>query len=1263
MQDTLINNRYLIKEELGRGGMGVVYRAQDTLLERDTAVKVLLSSTLGSQGRARLLREAQAAARLNHPNIINIFDAGATDGMSYIVMELLDGESLFESKPQSLEETLHIVRQVCDALEHAHAHGIIHRDLKPENVIVTSRGIAKLTDFGLSRSLSSRASQDSTIVGTVYYLAPEQALRQDVDLRADLYALGVMMYELIAGRLPFVADDPLGVISQHLNAPPVPPSTHNPNIPPALDALILRLLSKRAEDRPASATEVRAALDRLYDEPQAYDTQILSGLSPLDRLARGRLVGRREEFNQVRSLWERILAENGTGSVLENTVVIGGETGVGKTPLVKEIRSLAQVSDARTLFGECYARESAPYTPVIQILRAAQPLPDGLPDLVVADLQALSPDLASRQVPSKPSLSPLSVQQRLFESLFALFATLAERKPLVLALEDAQWADSNSLLFLHHLARRARATRLKLMIVLTYQPGELETNPVLRDLLMDLKQERLSLTIDLAPFNREQTRELLNAMFMEEISDNFLDAIYQVTEGNLFFIEEICKALIESGKLFCDGGQWQFSGIEELQMPQSVRIAVQMRINRLPASVQELLKLASLIGRDFDYEILRRACEIQDEDQLIEALELAEHAQLIQEIHTTGRTGALHSDAAAPILAPACERFAFAHALIPTILREEISSLRRHRLHRRIAMAIEEAYPEDLEELAYHFGQAGDQDKARLYTIRAGDRAQKLYANTQALNFYNEALTLTPENHPDRFHILASRAQVYDMLAERDLQHADIETMLSLADERNDDAMRCDALIALADLFLGTQNYLMKEPAEKAVEIARRLQDPVREGRALRDAGWAAWIRHDFHESISALETAVARFRQAGLLSQAAECLHMLSLNTGLQSLGELEASKKFAENSIQLSRMAGDPRQEAIGMRRLSIVLLDQNRNQEALDLCEQAMNLHRELGDRHEECLALNTIAVILAVIGQHEEAYENFKRCLELSLDIKSNMGFWMAFVNLEWYYYRREGMFETGLAFATEQLERVDASKDPLMYVNMLEIKAIFQLQLGLYPPAMETLREAIPLSDQAAGALTRAGLRIHVAKLEAEIRHFNEANAALDEAWKLSGKFERPADIAWLYIASADIARMEWEAGELKQIRRAAAQIQQALALLRETRWTSELAHALQTAAWVELAHNHPEQALAHSQEAMDLLERDPVKPEGYQYVQACALWANGRDDEANALLEQAYQRVMLVAGLIKDDAIRNCWLEDVPINRQIVNDWVSYHGL
>ncbi len=210
-------------------------------------------------------------------------------------MELLDGDSLFDRRPETIEAILDVTRQICDALEHAHEHGIIHRDLKPENVIVTSQGVAKLTDFGLSRSIRSRISQEGVIVGTVYYLAPEQALRQDIDHRADLYALGVLIYELVTGRLPFTADDPLGVISQHLNAPVVPPSTYKPELPPALEDLILRLLNKRPEDRPSSAADVRYVLDNLLDNPDLVISPLASNLSPsTDSFAEGSSAGRRK---------------------------------------------------------------------------------------------------------------------------------------------------------------------------------------------------------------------------------------------------------------------------------------------------------------------------------------------------------------------------------------------------------------------------------------------------------------------------------------------------------------------------------------------------------------------------------------------------------------------------------------------------------------------------------------------------------------------------------------------------------------------------------------------------------------------------------------------------------------------------------------------------------------------------------------------------------------------------------------------------------
>ena len=259
----LIDECYRLDSELGRGGMGVVYRAHDTLLDRDVAVKVLSDTTLDAKSRARLLREAQAAAELNHSNTVSIYDAGEAEGVPFIVMELVEGESLGKHRPKTLEGILSIARQVCAALEHAHTSGVIHCDLKPENVLITPDGSARLVDSGLARTAASRLTAEGTIAGTVFYFAPEQALGQTIDSRVDLYALGVVLYELTAERLPFTGDDLLTVISQHVHAPVVPPSSYNAAIPPALDALIVQLLSKRPEDRPASAAKVRQSLDDL----------------------------------------------------------------------------------------------------------------------------------------------------------------------------------------------------------------------------------------------------------------------------------------------------------------------------------------------------------------------------------------------------------------------------------------------------------------------------------------------------------------------------------------------------------------------------------------------------------------------------------------------------------------------------------------------------------------------------------------------------------------------------------------------------------------------------------------------------------------------------------------------------------------------------------------------------------------------------------------------------------------------------------------
>ncbi len=334
---TVLNDRYLLGAELGRGGMGAVYRSRDTLLDREVAIKLLTSGGPGGEPRAHLLREAQVIAKLNHPNIVQVHDAGQLDGTPFIVMELVEGDSLHQRRPTALDEILSIARQICAALEHAHAHGIIHRDLKPENVLISLDGIAKLTDLGLARSGASRPSTPAAIGGTVFYLAPELALGQASDGRADLYALGVMLYELATGQLPFTGDNPMSVISQHLQAPVVPPSTYRPDLPPALEAIILKLVAKSPDDRFASAREAGEALAGIAVQLQ----------SPKERRSNlpiqlNSFIGRARELAQVK----RLLASS-------RLLTLIGAGGCGKTRLAVEAAAAvsAEIPDGVWLVG------------------------------------------------------------------------------------------------------------------------------------------------------------------------------------------------------------------------------------------------------------------------------------------------------------------------------------------------------------------------------------------------------------------------------------------------------------------------------------------------------------------------------------------------------------------------------------------------------------------------------------------------------------------------------------------------------------------------------------------------------------------------------------------------------------------------------------------------------------------------------------------------------------------------------------------------
>jgi beta-lactam-binding protein with PASTA domain/tRNA A-37 threonylcarbamoyl transferase component Bud32 len=265
---TLFDGRYQVVRKLGAGGMANVYLAEDQELGRHVAIKILNDRHANDdQFVERFRREAKNAAALSHPNIVSIYDRGEAEGTYYIAMEYLDGRSLKElitsRGPAPLNVAIEYARQILSALRFAHRHGIVHRDIKPHNVLVDAEGRVKVTDFGIARAGTSQMTEAGSIVGTAQYLSPEQARGTGVDQRSDLYSLGIVLYELLTGTLPFNGDTPVEIAMKHLSQTPELPSALRPELPHELDLVVTRALAKDPDARYQNAEEMDADLERL----------------------------------------------------------------------------------------------------------------------------------------------------------------------------------------------------------------------------------------------------------------------------------------------------------------------------------------------------------------------------------------------------------------------------------------------------------------------------------------------------------------------------------------------------------------------------------------------------------------------------------------------------------------------------------------------------------------------------------------------------------------------------------------------------------------------------------------------------------------------------------------------------------------------------------------------------------------------------------------------------------------------------------------
>ena len=329
----LLDNRYRIVDKIGVGGMADVYLGEDTLLGRQVAIKVLHANFANDdEFVTRFKREAQAAGKLNHPNIVNMYDVGFDQDLHYIIMEYVNGETLKEYITRhgrlSIDEAVKFTIAIAEGLEHAHTMGIVHCDIKPHNVIITQTGRVKVTDFGIARAMNATNTvmYTNSILGSAHYLSPEQASGKPVDGNTDIYSLGVVLYEMLTGRVPFEGETPIAVALKHVREKVAPPTRYNPSIPPLLEAVVLKALSKNPADRFDSISDMISDL-RLSQgftmgktqrhEPYDFATQMIPAVDPEALEDFSTIQEERKDEGQKKSMLSKI------ASIPQKYIVLG----------------------------------------------------------------------------------------------------------------------------------------------------------------------------------------------------------------------------------------------------------------------------------------------------------------------------------------------------------------------------------------------------------------------------------------------------------------------------------------------------------------------------------------------------------------------------------------------------------------------------------------------------------------------------------------------------------------------------------------------------------------------------------------------------------------------------------------------------------------------------------------------------------------------------------------------------------------------------
>ncbi len=1054
----LIENRYRVLSVIETGGMGVLYRVSDEARASEIiALKTVRLDTLASGGERveRFQHEFQLLTQLQHPNLVPVYDYGVTvEGELYFTMEWIEEQDLgLGVRPLELTNSLPVIVQICRALSYLHARGVIHGDLKPANILIAAGANdgdwqVKIVDFGVA--LQARSREARAHYYTMGYSAPEIREQRPVDLRADLYSLGALWYSLLRGEPPLFmkGDERLIQFSLEETLASKGPAWA------AVCAIIVRLTAILPQERYASANEVIKAINQATGSAYRLETQETARSYAL----RTHFVNREAEMATLREAWEQ--AKSGESKL----VLVSGESGVGKTRLLEELKVHAGLDGARVVRGQCLQNGGNAYHPWREVLRVlirhVQAM--GLSRKTDFDITRVGPVLAmllpelwqqSYMVDLAPpaELPPGPARERLNDALVQVLRAAAELRPTLIVIEDAHWADETTLGLLDFLTRALGPERL--LVCATYRDDELEATHALETLSGERVQR-----VPLRRLSPQVTADLVRLMLgLEELPSALMERVQQTTEGNAFFVQELIRSLAEDGEVLqrtVSGWQVDQVAFRSARLPDSIHQVVWRRLEHLSPGARQVLQWASIVGQVFWESSVREIGPLPQAQIQAALYESMEH-ELIFERET-------------PVFAGEQE-YTFSNPTVREVSYESVFEGKRRVIHGRVAAWLiarsDAAVDEHLGLIAQHLEQAGQVEQAASYLRQAGEQAATQFANAEAIRYFERALDLTPKDErATRYALLLGRERVYGLQGKRNAQELDLAALQELAGQLDDEqpnasvSRRAEAALRRAECTDALGDYPATIAAAKEViEAARSVRNASQEANGRGWWGDALWRLGEYQAAQRQLERGLELARSVEDRQVEANSLRAIGIIHDL--LGDPVRAKNYAERALSIYRETDAYSGQCSTVNNLGIVAARKGDYVEASARWEQSLRIAREIGHRLLEGLVLGNLGEVSLTLGDYAMSRRYAGQALHIAREVGDQEGMGRTTASLGTILYQT-GDYEAAREYAQQGLLIVREIGDRRLQADALVLLGHILVQLERLPEAAQAYRQAI-----------------------------------------------------------------------------------------------------------------------------------------------------------------------------------------------------------